>query len=167
MAFILYKIVHNSFPTDSENMNPIRQLFLVEKSIFQFFENPIKYKPIEITYREYTYGFSDFWWIEKSIFQREIIGGWGSYSQDRWGMSPEQVGRVWRPSDKYKSTYGPENFWKCMFFLMVLDHFESFFEFTMTMFGIITFSILNIFPKCLVFWKDEVVGMILELSFAM
>ena len=54
MAFILYQLAQNSFPTDPENMNPIRQLFLVEKSIFQFFENPIKYKPIGITYREYT-----------------------------------------------------------------------------------------------------------------
>ena len=43
---ILYQLAQDSFPTDPENMNPIRQLFLVEKSIFQFFENPIKYKPI-------------------------------------------------------------------------------------------------------------------------
>ena len=36
---ILYQLAQDSFPTDPENMNPIRQLFLVEKSIFQFFEN--------------------------------------------------------------------------------------------------------------------------------
>ena len=54
MAFILYQLAQDSFLADPENINLIRQLFLVEKSIFQFFENPIKYKPIEITYREYT-----------------------------------------------------------------------------------------------------------------
>ena len=36
MAFILYQLAQDSFPTDPENMNPIRQLFLVEKSTFRF-----------------------------------------------------------------------------------------------------------------------------------
>ena len=67
--------------------------------------------------------------IEKLKISWEILTWWPSYFQDRRGMSPEQVGGVWRPSSKYiKSTYGPENVWKLLFFLfffVILDHFES------------------------------------------
>ena len=58
MAFILYQLAQNSFPTDPENMNPIRQLFLVEKSIFSIHQKSLN---------PYVYSLSDF---NRFIFDR-------------------------------------------------------------------------------------------------